>query len=113
MGEHNHNPQAIAKRNGQHMVQLSDLGDGVGFAGFEVRPLMTVAGECDCKLDVGHAPGCASVVSAVAGLFAIGGRVSNLMPSVELRAVLVGELGRIPVDVLKRLLVEEKQETPA
>jgi hypothetical protein len=101
VGDHRVNPQAIAKAQGGQVMQLHDLGDGVGFAGWEIRPMF--------KQAPGEAPVC------VAALFAVGGHMSPLSLRVELRAVMVGEIGGLPVADLKRILTEDPPaatETP-
>lgn len=114
MGEHLMNPRAAAKANGTQTVRLSDLGDGVAFASFEIRPVGVAQGPCDCgTAAIGIAaehdgtrvecPQNAPPTMA-AVLFAIGGPHSPLSLNVQLRAVPPGEIGRIPVADLKRML---------
>lgn len=120
MGDHRVNPQSVAKQNGQQMIRLSDLGDGVGFAGFEVGPVGLAPGPCDCGTasigitaehvaDRVECPQNAPPMLA-AGLFAVGGPHSPLSVRVDLRRVFIGEIGRIPVEALKRLLSATPEE---
>lgn len=106
MSDHRTNPRAIAKQNGGQVMQLVDLGDGVGLAGFEIKPMFRPMA-CDCAKDAeGHTEECASKKTPllIAGLFAVGGRVSPLLTGVELRGVMMGEIGGMPVADVKRLL---------
>lgn len=114
MSDHRLNPRAIAKAQGKQMVQLSDLGDGVGFAGFELRPVGVAPGPCDCgtaaigiptEHDGGRAECPQNAPPTMAAvLFAIGGPHSPLSLNVELRAVPLGEIGCVPIADLKRML---------
>lgn len=99
MGDHLVNPQAMARAQGKQMVRATDLGDGVALVGFELQPLMPVPTEGE-------------EASVAVGLFAIGGKSSPLLLDVELRAVLVTELGRVTLAHLKQILVEPLQTEP-
>lgn len=99
MGDARLNPRSIAKAQGKQMVRATDLGDGVALVGFELQAMVPVVAE-------GEEP------TVAVGIFAIGGRASPLSLNVELRAVLVSELGRIPTANLKRMLSEEPEAEP-
>lgn len=119
MSDHRFNPQSIAKAQGKTMVRATDLGDGVALVGFELQPIIPAPGSCDCGGEQlaaadgvdspAHSKSCATnePPTVAVGIFAIGGRASPLSLNVELRAVLVAELGRIPTANLKRMLSEE------
>lgn len=103
IGEHNGNVRALAKAAGKPIPQqmpVLELGEGFVVAGFQIQPLMRPAS------DEEGAP-----LVLVAGLVAMAGKSSPLALSVELRPVLLGELGGIPVEALKRALTAG--ETPA
>lgn len=100
MGDARFNPQAMAKAQGKQMIRATDLGDGVALVGFELQPLMPVPAEGE-------------EATVAVGLFAIGGKSSPLSIGVELRAVLVTELGRVTLAHLKRLLVESAETESA
>lgn len=99
MNEARHNPRAMAKANGTapRGIKATDLGDGVGLVGFEIQHL-TVK-------DEGKEP------ELVAVLVAVGGQQSAVALNVELRGVVVCELGRIGVAKLKALIAGK--EPPA
>lgn len=93
MGAHLTNPNAIAKANGMQAAQVMDLGDGIVCGGFQVVPLMRPAS------DEEGAP-----MVLVAGLVALAGKSSPLAIGIELRPVLLGEIGGIPLDQLKKAI---------
>lgn len=94
MSDHRLNPQSLAKAQGKTVVRATDLGDGVALVGFELQPMVPI-------------PADGEEATIAVGVFAIGGRASPLSLSVELRAVFMGEWGRIPTENLKRMLSEE------
>ena len=94
MNEARLNPQAMAKAQNKQLVRATDLGDGVALVGFELQPMLPVAAEGE-------------EATVAVGIFAIGGRSSPLSLNVELRAVFISELGRMPIANLKRMLSED------
>jgi hypothetical protein len=91
MSEHHLNGAAKAK--GQQTLGLIDLGDSIGFIGFKVEPIGATDKDGNEFM--------------VAGLFAVGGRVSSISLQTQFRSVFIGELHSIKVADLKRLLSEE------
>jgi hypothetical protein len=99
LGEARTNPIAMAKARGQQAIQVVDLGDGVCFAGFEIKPMFRPSGGAPQLL--------------VAGLFAVGGYVSPVAVGTELRSVLLCEIGGVTVEQLKKALTENPAEPVA
>lgn len=85
VGAHRTNPVAIANAVPKREVAVIDIGEGFGLLGFELRPVPV---EKDGKEQL-HAV-----------LFAIGGRVSDLVPLKPV-AVPLCPLGGVDLEVLR------------
>jgi len=83
MGEHLDNPLAQAKKAGQRIVEVIDLGDDFGLAGISIRPTWDETKENLCFV---------LVVAA--------GPTSKLV-GIQAVPVVVGELARIPIADLR------------
>ncbi len=93
MGEHKRNPVALANRQPQQVVGGIDIGEGLALIGLQLQPLADDKG----NLHV--------------GLFAVGGRVSDLVPLVPVQA-LICELATATLESIRNGLRRSLGEEP-
>lgn len=98
MGEHNENPLSVAKKNGQQIVKVVDLGDDFGLVDIKLVPMF--ADEEKKTLAIG--------VVVVAGPTS---RIAGITPV----PVVIAEVGRITVEELRSSVARALQppEQPA
>lgn len=103
MGEHLTNPRALAKQQGGQQLNVADLGDGIVFAGLAIEPRFRPASDEE---------GAPMMLYAV--LVAIGGKHSPIALTAELKQVVLGEIGAIPVEKVKAMFAAkpEPEQTP-
>jgi len=89
MGDHRHNPVALAARNGQP-VRVLDIGEGYGLLGVGLQPMIHVDDDTGAK-------------SLAVLLVATGGKVSQLAPMQPVSVVLGEFPGRLLTDVYKAI----------
>lgn len=97
MGDHHFNPAAIAKASGRpqpQQIRLLNLGDNIGLSHFEIQPIQIQDAETGEKF-----------ISAA--LVAVGAKTSDLAMSIELRGVVIAELGRVSLAELKSKISQE------
>lgn len=93
MNEARRNPLAEAKRNGETIVQVADLGDGYCFHHFEIQAARGEDG------------------TFAAMLVAVGGKASSIV-GLQPVAVPLGPIGSIPLANLKKMFAEALGDKP-